>query len=301
MKKSKKLRILALSTIATSFLALQTAEAATYTVQKGDTLSKIAQNHQVTVQDIKSWNKLKDDMIYVAQKLEISKQSTNETVKPSNPSTTKPTTPTTPPKSTTDSHTVVKGDTLSKIAKQYNVTQKDIKDWNGLTTDTIYVGQVLKLSPGATIPESENGPSGVGTPSKETSKEPTANGQAVYKKTIEVANTLVGTPYVYGGITPEGLDCSGFIYYAFNQGGLKIGRDSSEGYFNGNTTQVNNPVAGDLVFFENTYKNGISHMGIYLGDNKFIHSGSDGVEVSDVTYSYWSQRLVSYKRFDGIK
>ncbi|MDM5246470.1 peptidoglycan endopeptidase [Lysinibacillus sp. G4S2] len=301
MKKSKKLRILALSTIATSFLALQTAEAATYTVQKGDTLSKIAQNHQVTVQDIKSWNKLKDDMIYVAQKLEISKQSTNETVKPSNPSTTKPTTPTTPPKSTTDSHTVVKGDTLSKIAKQYNVTQKDIKDWNGLTTDTIYVGQVLKLSPGATIPESENGPSGVGTPSKETSKEPTANGQAVYKKTIEVANTLVGTPYVYGGITPEGLDCSGFIYYAFNQGGLKIGRDSSEGYFNGNTTQVKNPVAGDLVFFENTYKNGISHMGIYLGDNKFIHSGSDGVEVSDVTYSYWSQRLVSYKRFDAIK
>lgn len=301
MKKTKKLRILALSTIATSFLALQTAEAATYTVQKGDTLSKIAQNHKVTVQDIKSWNKLTNDMIYVAQKLEVTKQATNDAVKPSNPTTTKPTTPSKP---TTTSYTVVKGDTLSKIAKQYNVTIRDIKDWNGLTTDSIYIGQVLKLSPVASIPESEtvhnNGSSDAGT-SSVTPTDPTTNGQAVYKKTVEVANSLVGTPYVYGGNTSEGLDCSGLIYYAFNQGGLKIGRDSSEGYFYGNTTQVKTPIAGDLVFFQNTYKDGISHMGIYIGNNKFIHAGSDGVEISDVTYSYWSTRLVAYKRFDAIK
>lgn len=301
MKKTKKLRILALSTIATSFLALQTAEAATYTVQKGDTLTKIAQNHKITVQDIKSWNNLTNDMIYVAQKLEVTKKATNEALKPSNPSTTKPTTPSKP---TTVSYTVVKGDTLSKIAKQYNVTIKDIKDWNGLTTDNIFVGQVLKVSPVASIPESDtvhnNGSSGAGT-STETTKDPTANGQAIYKKTVDVANSLVGTPYLYGGNTPEGLDCSGLIYYAFNQGGLKIGRDSSEGYFYGNTTQVKNPIAGDLVFFQNTYKDGISHMGIYIGNNKFIHAGSDGVEISDVTYSYWSTRLVAYKRFDAIK
>ncbi|TQR32206.1 peptidoglycan endopeptidase [Lysinibacillus sphaericus] len=305
MKKAKKLRILALSTIATSFLALQTAEAATYTVQKGDTLTKIAQSNKVTVQDIKSWNNLKNDLIYVAQKLEVSKQATNDTVKPSNP-TTKPTTPkpTTPTKPATVSHTVVKGDSLSKIAKQYNVTIKDIKDWNGLTTDTIYVGQVLKLSPVASLPENDtvhnNGSSDAGT-STVTSKDSTANGQAIYKKTVDVANSLVGTPYLYGGNTSEGLDCSGFIYYAFNQGGLKIGRDSSEGYFYGNTTLIKNPIAGDLVFFQNTYKDGISHMGIYIGNNKFIHAGSDGVEISDVTFSYWSTRLVAYKRFDTIK
>ncbi|MEY9980550.1 LysM peptidoglycan-binding domain-containing protein [Lysinibacillus sp. RC79] len=301
MKKTKKLRILALSTIATSFLALQTAEAATYTVQKGDTLTKIAQNNKITIQDIKSWNNLTNDMIYVAQKLEVSKQATNDAVKPSNPSTTKPTTPAKP---TTVSHTVVKGDSLSKIAKQYNVTIKEIKDWNGLTTDNIFIGQVLKLSPVASVPESDtvhnNGSADAGT-STVTSKDPTANGQAVYKKTVDVANSLVGTPYLYGGNTSEGLDCSGLIYYAFNQGGLKIGRDSSEGYFYGNTTQVKNPIAGDLVFFQNTYKDGISHMGIYIGNNKFVHAGADGVEISDVTYSYWSTRLVAYKRFDAIK
>ncbi|WP_342533922.1 LysM peptidoglycan-binding domain-containing protein [Lysinibacillus sp. FSL K6-0057] len=297
MQKTKKWRILVLSTIATSFLALQTAEAATYTVQKGDTLTKIAQNHQVSIGDIMKWNNLSKDTIYVAQKLEIQKQSTNEGVKPSTPSTSV--------KPTTSSHTVAKGDTLSKIAKQYNVTIKDIMDLNKLEKDTIFIGQVLKVSQGAVIPDGDtihnNVTSGTGTPSKVTAKDPTANGQAIYNKTVEVANTLVGTPYLYGGNTPVGLDCSGFIFYAFNQGGLKIGRASSEGYFYGNTTHVENPVPGDLVFFENTYKEGISHMGIYLGDNKFIHAGTDGVEVSDVTYSYWSSKLVAYKRFDSVK
>lgn len=299
MLKSQKWRILALSTIATSFFAIQNAQAATYTVQKGDTLSKIAQTHQVTIQDIKKWNNLSKDTIYVAQKLEITKQQATETVKPSKPTTT------TPPKPTTAVHTVVKGDTLSKIAKQYNVTLKELKDWNGIENDKIYIGQVLKISPVAVIPEGDtihnNGTSDKDKPSKVTTTDPTANGQAIYKKTVEVANALIGTPYLYGGNTPEGLDCSGFIYYAFNQSGLKIGRDSSEGYFNSSTTQVKNPVPGDLVFFENTYKDGISHMGIYLGNNKFIHAGTDGVELSDVTYSYWSTRLVAYKRFDTVK
>ncbi|MBD8519578.1 LysM peptidoglycan-binding domain-containing protein [Lysinibacillus sp. FSL R7-0073] len=297
MQKTKKWRILVLSTLATSFLTLQTAEAATYTVQKGDTLSKIAQNHQVTISEIMKWNNLSKDTIYVAQQLEIQKQATSDSKKPSVPSTsTKP---------TTTSHTVAKGDTLSKIAKQYNVTIKDIMNWNKLEKDTIFIGQVLKVSPGAVIPEGDsihnNVTSDAGTPSKVTTNDPTTNGQAIYKKTVEVAQTLVGTPYLYGGNTPVGLDCSGFIFYAFNQGGLKIGRASSEGYYNGNTTSVQIPVPGDLVFFENTYKEGISHMGIYLGDNKFVHAGTDGVEISDVTYPYWSSKLVAYKRFESVK
>ena len=297
MKKTKKWRILVLSTIATSFLAIQTAEAATYTVQKGDTLTKIAQKHQVTISDIMKWNNLSKDTIYVAQKLEVQRPSTDTGLKPSSPPAS--------PKPTANAHTVAKGDTLSKIAKQYNVTITDIKEWNKLENDTIYIGQVLKLSLTVVIPDRgaihNDGTSDTGTPSQVMTKDPTVSGQSIYSKTIEVANTLVGTPYLYGGNTPVGLDCSGFIFYTFNQGGLKIGRTSSEGYFNGNTVQVKNPVPGDLVFFENTYKEGISHMGIYLGENKFIHAGSDGVEISDVTHTYWASKLVAYKRFDSVK
>ena len=287
MHKSKKWSIFTLSTIATSFFAIQTADASTYIVQKGDTLSKIANTHQVSIEDIKKWNHLTKDMIFVDQKLKVTDQVSVET---------KPTTPT---------HTVAKGDTLSKIARQYNVTIKDIKKWNALENDSIFLGQVLKISSAANIvepnPKPSNGQAYADNLSQVTTKNPTAKGQAIYKRTIEVANTLVGTPYLYGGNTAEGLDCSGFIFLSFNEGGLKIARDSSEGYFKGNTINVKNPVAGDLVFFENTYKEGISHMGIYLGQNKFIHAGTDGVEISDVTYDYWSTRFVAYKRFNTIE
>lgn len=287
MQKSKKWRIFALSTIAISFFATQTADAATYTVQKGDTLSKIAHIHQVTIDDIKKWNNLSKDTIYVAQKLQVAEQVIVEVPKP-----------------IVITHTVVKGDTITKVARQYNVTLKEIKDWNGLDSNTIYIGQALKVSPVAVETEDDeihtNQPPYEDALSNTISKKPTVDGQAIYNKTIKVANTLIGTPYLYAGNTPDGLDCSGFIFYAFNQGGLTIGRDSSEGYFYGNTTKVKEPLAGDLVFFENTYKTGISHMGIYMGNNKFIHAGTVGVEISDVTSSYWSSRLVAYKRFDGI-
>lgn len=287
MQKSKKWRIFTLSTIALSFFAIQTADAATYTVQKGDTLSKIAQLHQVTIEDIKKWNNLSNDMIYEAQKLQVEVKAPVEVQKP-----------------IIVTHTVAKGDTLSKIARQYKVTLREIKEWNGLTTDKIYIGQALKVTPVAAESDKDeihtNLPTYEDALSQVIAKNPTANGQAIYNKTISVANTLIGTPYLYGGNSPEGLDCSGFIYYAFNQAGLKIFRDSSEGYFYGKTTKVKNPLAGDLVFFENTYKAGISHMGIYIGNNKFIHAGTVGVEVSDVTNSYWSSRLVAYKRFNEI-
>lgn len=287
MQKSKRWGIFALSTMAVSLFATQPVDAASYTVQKGDTLSKIAQNHQVSITDIKKWNNLSKDTIYVAQKLQIDGQVPVEIQQP-----------------TGVTHKVAKGDSLSKVANQYKVTIKEIKDWNGLTTDAIYIGQALKVSPVAVEIGDDKihtkQPSYEEVLSNETSKNPTANGQAIYTKTIDVANKLIGTPYVYGGNTPVGLDCSGFIFYAFNQGGLEINRESSEGYFYGNTTKVKNPLAGDLVFFENTYKAGISHMGIYIGDNQFIHAGTDGVEIADVTSSYWSSRLVAYKRFDEV-
>lgn len=289
MQKSKKWGIFTLSTIVISFFAIQTAHAATYTVQKGDTLTKIAQLHQVTIADLKKWNNLSNDIIYEAQKLQIGIEVQ---------------TPIEVPKPIVVSHTVAKGDTLSKISTQYRVTLKELKDWNGLTTDKIYIGQVLKVTPVAIESDKDevhtNLPTYEDVLSQVIAKNPTANGQAIYSKTINIANTLLGTPYLYGGNSPEGLDCSGFIYYAFNQGGLNIARDSSEGYFYGKTTKVKTPLAGDLVFFENTYKAGISHMGIYIGNNKFIHAGTVGVEVSDVTNSYWSSRLVAYKRFDEI-
>ena len=116
---------------------------------------------------------------------------------------------------------------------------------------------------------------------------------------VDFAKRMEGIPYLFSGTTMAGFDCSGFIYFVYSQAGVKIARLSSESYFAQSAT-VSTPVAGDLLFFQNTYKPGISHMGIYLGDNKFIHAGSKGVEIASVDSLYWKEHFVSYKRLNSV-
>jgi len=113
---------------------------------------------------------------------------------------------------------------------------------------------------------------------------------------IETAQSLVGTPYVWGGDSPGGFDCSGFIHYVYQTRNITVPRTVSDVWNFGE--HVDNPSVGDLVFFE-TYKAGPSHMGIYLGNNKFIHAGeSRGVEVSEMSNSYWRDKYIGAKRIN---
>ncbi|MGM8213631.1 C40 family peptidase [Virgibacillus sp. W0430] len=114
---------------------------------------------------------------------------------------------------------------------------------------------------------------------------------------VNIAKGVLGTPYVWGGQTKNGFDCSGFIHFAYNEAGLSMGRQSTDGYYN-RSYYIDNPQVGDLVFFKNTYRNGISHMGIYLGNNQFIHAGtSTGVTISSLSNSYWKKHYDGFKRF----
>ncbi|VEI36737.1 Muramidase-2 precursor [Listeria grayi] len=136
----------------------------TYTVVSGDNLSKIAAKYKVTVANLKSWNNLKSDTIYVGQKLKVSKATSTPAPKPSAP---KPTAPST---STAKTYTVVSGDNLSKIAKKYKVTVANLKSWNSLKSDTIYVGQKLKVSKAASAPASKPAASKPAAPAASTTK-----------------------------------------------------------------------------------------------------------------------------------
>lgn len=116
---------------------------------------------------------------------------------------------------------------------------------------------------------------------------------------IQHALNLIGTPYIWGGMTTNGFDCSGFLKYVFAQKGIHIPRTISEIWDYG--IDVNKPSVGDLVFFE-TYQPGPSHAGIYLGDGRFIHSGSSkGVTISQLSQSYWSKRYLGSKRIAQYK
>ncbi|WP_216829911.1 C40 family peptidase [Alkalihalobacterium elongatum] len=111
---------------------------------------------------------------------------------------------------------------------------------------------------------------------------------------IADAADLVGTPYLWGGTTPSGFDCSGFLQYVFRNQGVSIPRTAAQQWAAGRS--VDKPSVGDVVFFQ-TYTNGPSHNGIYIGNNQFIHSGSStGVTVTSMSNSYWSQRYLGAKR-----
>lgn len=116
---------------------------------------------------------------------------------------------------------------------------------------------------------------------------------------IQSALNLIGSPYKWGGTTPKGFDCSGFIKYVFSKKGINTPRTINEIWNYG--IDVQKPSIGDLVFFE-TYKPGPSHAGIYIGDGRFIHSGtSKGVTVSKLSQSYWSEKYLGSKRIVQYK
>ncbi len=105
---------------------------------------------------------------------------------------------------------------------------------------------------------------------------------------------FLGVPYVFGGTSTSGFDCSGFVQHVFGLMGISVPRTADAQYDVGRPT-LGGPRAGDLVFFD-TY-GGVSHVGIYLGKGKFVHaSSSHGVMVSKLSDSYWAARYVGAKR-----
>lgn len=113
---------------------------------------------------------------------------------------------------------------------------------------------------------------------------------------IQTAKSYIGTPYVWGGTSPNGFDCSGFIQFVYGQQDKIIPRTVNEIW--NFSSPVDSPSIGDLVFFE-TYQAGPSHLGIYLGNGDFIHAGSSsGVSVSNLNESYWETRYLGAKRIN---
>lgn len=125
----------------------------------------------------------------------------------------------------------------------------------------------------------------------------TAEASSDYKdKAVKSGKAVLGTPYKWGGTTTAGFDCSGFVGYAFKQAGKTLPRTTSEIHKQGKAVSKSNLQKGDLVYFE-TYKKGPSHMGIYLGNNEFIHaSSSKGVSITTLSNSYWKKRYIGAKR-----
>lgn len=119
---------------------------------------------------------------------------------------------------------------------------------------------------------------------------PPNRSNSVVRNILRAAYSVIGTPYVFGGTSPYGFDCSGFTQYAFARAGIYLPRTADAQLYAGRQISMNQLRPGDLIFFT-TYEPGASHCGIYVGNGNFIHAGSStGVTVASAFTGYWGAR-----------
>ena len=119
-------------------------------------------------------------------------------------------------------------------------------------------------------------------------------GSYVARRIVQTSFQYIGVPYVFGGTTPSGFDCSGFVRYVYANAGISLPRAADEQFESGYA--VSNLQPGDLVFFS-TYTYGASHSGIYLGNGKFISAtSSSGVRIDNLYDGYWGSCYIGARR-----
>ena len=204
------------------------------------------------------------------------------------------------------------GDSLSKIASIFLLDVETLIKWNNLINDTIQVGQTLSVNGqveptpaqvaaleaakrnNARVQQTQNkaqNKAQTQITNVATESAPTEDASSL----IAIAHKYLGVPYVYGGSTPNGFDCSGYVSYVLKEAGKLSSTYSTAGLYN-IAQKVSTPQIGDLVFFSGTYKSGLSHVGIYLGNNLMINASGKKVQINNIYDSYWGKHFTGFGR-----
>lgn len=269
-------------------------QAVIYEVQEGDTIRSLANQFGVSIQTILLANELDDpDLIKVGTKLKVLPVSGVE-------------------------HEVGKGERLADIAAAYKVDLGPIIDFNGLSEpDVILIGDTIVI-PGATARAAVSNPGAQPSLVPPVQSAPQAAparpaGPATAPAIGVTAPPIVGGggngvaqnglryqgyAYVFGGSSPAGFDCSGFVWYVHKASGIGISRGMWGQLNGGPRITMDKLQPGDTVFFANTYMPGLSHDGIYIGGGRFIHAISEGkgVGISSLSEAYWASRYIGATR-----
>ena len=240
-----------------------------HTVSSGDTLWSISETYHIPVHILEKWNSLTDQSILqLGQKLIVgwSNSSTNSySIHQNNPIYIK----------------IAAGDTLSSLANTYHVSLSQIEKWNGLSDQSVLqIGQKITIYPS----------SGLHPVNK---KDPSSEGFGF--ELVAYSKQFIGTPYVWGGESPNGFDCSGFVQYILQHFGISVAHSSYSQFLLGTAVNSGNLQPGDLVFFD-TDGAGASHSGIYVGDGNFINAAGNGIQIDSMSSGYWSDHYIGARR-----
>jgi len=148
---------------------------------------------------------------------------------------------------------------------------------------------------------SRGGAVDIAASSNETDNSEDGSIDEMRKEIVDYAKKFLGVKYVYGGSTPKGFDCSGFVCYVYSHFGITLERASRDMGRKGKTVSKSDLKPGDLVFFDtNGGLNGINHVGIYIGNNQFIHASSAStkkVTINSLSDAYYSKRFMVAKDY----
>jgi cell wall-associated NlpC family hydrolase len=248
-----------------------------YSVKAGDTLWDISSTYGVSIDQIKQLNGLNSDFLQIGQNL-ILTSNTYQAAPAAAPSE---------PVSSTGIYTVKSGDNLWLIARSFGTSVDNIKSLNGLTSDSLQVGQQLKINSAAV------------TVAVATEPAVSRSGDNIDGiRLVEDAAQFLGTPYKYGGSGPGGFDCSGFSSYIYSRAGISLPRTAAAQYSVGVAVAQSDLQPGDLLFYAGG-GSGIDHVGIYAGNGQMIHSSSPrsgGVIYTPLNSSYYANSYVGARR-----
>ena len=285
----------------------------THIVKKGESLSSIAQKYRVSISKIKEVNDLEDTSLQIGQSLTISQSPTAiPNISSSSPRAKQQNTA--PGGEIPDTHVVKNGDTLSGIAKRYHLTVKELQEINELKGTRLRIGQVLQLRQEEEVFEEAEIQSGEGSyesalASNDGSAIPVSQGADVIEERdlnplVTVAESFLGVKYRRGGTNVKtGLDCSAYVQKVFRMVGMDLPRTAREQFGAGMEVARDALRLGDLVFFKRSQTKRPAHVGIYIGNDQFIHSSTTKrkIRVDSLNTRYFSARFIGGRRIQEIR
>jgi len=281
-----------------------------YIVKPGDSLYSISKAFGVSIETLKTANGLEGNSIRPKQALSIPSSRAKKVVQVSEKTSTSPSKKPSVKSvkrdsEEMDSYVVEKGDTLSSISKKVGVSAEEIKKGNNLHTSALKIGQVLSLPKGQNRigqeteeSEDEEEMAGVTQTEVETGEAAASNPLGKWDNPdersllVRVVKTFLGVPYKLGGSTLKGIDCSAFVRKIYEIFNIELPRTTREQFSIGKKIGKEQLEEGDLVFFRR--RGNSSHVGIYIGDNQFVHASSykRQVKIDDLDAPYFSKRFL---------